>query len=304
MPPAAPSIAVVANPSSGRGKGGRLIPEVESLLRGLDADVEILISGGPEEPERLARKAAEAGASIVAALGGDGMVGLVANGVIGTGASMAVIPAGTGNDFATLLGLDPADPLAAARLLASPALRTIDAARVRTPEGERHFVNIGSVGFDSEVNAYANRIKLLKGKAKYAFATFAVLPRFKAGGFRLTLDGRTEEMAGMLIAVGNGVSYGGGMRITPEAVLDDGELDVCVIGDVSKVEFLRTFPKVFKGRHVEHPKVRTFRAREIQIEAERILQVFADGEHVGTIPATFTVVPGALSVVVPPSRGV
>jgi len=293
------SVAVVANPTSGRGKGARLIPKVESLLRSLGIRHTIHISGSPADPERMAREAAERGIETIAALGGDGHVGTCANGVAGTDSALAVIPAGTGNDFARLLGIPPKDPLAAARLLKDPVTRRLDMVRVTTPQQERYYVNVAGAGFDSEVNAYANRMRRIKGKAKYVVATFALLPGFKAGRFHVVVDGEEHELPGMLIAVGNGVSYGGGMKVTPTAVPDDGLIDLCVIGDISKFDFIRTFPKVFKGRHVEHPKVTVLRGKSVTISAERTLQVFADGEHVGTLPATFTVVPQSLSVVVP-----
>jgi diacylglycerol kinase (ATP) len=297
------TIAVVANPTSGRGKGARLIPKVESLLRSLGIRHTMHISAGPEDPERMSREAVDRGAKTIVALGGDGHVGTCANGVIGTGAALAVIPAGTGNDFAMMLGLPVKDPLAAARLLENPVTRQLDVVRVATPERERFYVNVAGAGFDSEVNAYANRIRFVKGKAKYVLATFVLLPRFKPGQFHVTVDGDERDLPGMLIAVGNGVSFGGGMKVCPTAVPDDGLIDVCVIGDVSKIDFIRTFPKVFSGRHIEHPKVTVLRGKEVTISAERTLQVFADGEHVGTLPATFTVVPGSLPVVVPAGNG-
>jgi diacylglycerol kinase (ATP) len=297
------TVAVVANPTSGRGKGARLIPKVESLLRSLGIQHTMHISGSPEDPERMAREATERGAETVVALGGDGHVGACANGVNGTGAALAVIPAGTGNDFARLLGIPLKDPSATTRLVKDRRLRQLDVVRVTTPQRERFYVNVAGAGFDSEVNAYANRMRFIKGKAKYVVATFALLPRFKAGQFQVLVDGVEHELPGMLIAVGNGVSYGGGMKVCPTAVPDDGLIDLCVIGDISKVEFIKTFPKVFKGRHVEHPQVTVLQGKEVTISAERTLQVFADGEHVGTLPATFTVVPNSLPVVVPAPTG-
>jgi diacylglycerol kinase (ATP) len=294
------TVVVVANPTSGRGKGARLIPKVDARLRSLGIGYRMLICRGPEDPERLSRQAAADGASVVAALGGDGQVGLCANGIIGTDTALAVIPAGTGNDFARHLGLDRKHPLAAAEMLAAPSPRAIDVVRVTTPEGVRYFVNVGGTGFDSEVNELANRIRFLKGTPKYVYATFATLRTFVPGRFEVTIDGEHRSLPGMMIAVGNGVSYGGGMKITPGGVSDDGILDLCVIGEVSKPEFVRTFPKVFRGTHVRHPKVTTLRGREIRISAERAFQVYGDGERLGTLPATFTVVPGALRVVAPP----
>jgi diacylglycerol kinase (ATP) len=292
-------IAVIANPESGRGKGARLIPQVEALLRSLRLNHRMHVSQDPSDPERLAGQAAEDGAEIVAALGGDGHVGACANALVGTETALAVIPAGAGNDFARHLGLNRKDPLAAARMLASPTIMKADVALARTARRERYYVNVAGAGFDSEVNAHANRVRFLQGTAKYAFSTFVILARFTAGRFSVRVDGEEHTLPAMLIAVANASSYGGGMLVCPEASLDDGTLDVCVIGEIPKWDFVRTFPKVFKGRHVDHPKVHMLRGKVIEVSAERPFQVFADGELVGPIPASFTVVAGALSVVVP-----
>jgi diacylglycerol kinase (ATP) len=292
-------VAVIANPTSGRGKGARLIPQIDALLRSLGVEHTMHVCTGPEDPERLARLAADGGADIVAALGGDGQVGLCANGVIGSGSALAVIPAGTGNDFARHIGLDRKDPLAAARLLSSPTVKKIDVVRVATAEGERYFVNVGGAGFDSEVNAHANQVRRLKGTPKYIYSTFVTLARFQPGEFKVVVDGTSHDLAAMMIAVGNGSSYGGGMKITPEGRVDNGTLEVCVLGRLSKASFVMTFPKVFSGKHVEHPAVTMFRGCEIEISADRPFQVYADGEPVGALPATFTVVPATLPLVVP-----
>jgi diacylglycerol kinase (ATP) len=293
------AIAVVANPESGRGKGTRLIPQVDALLRSLGLEHRMHVSQDPSDPERLARQAAAEGVEIVAALGGDGHVGACANGLVGTQTALAVIPAGAGNDFARHIGLNRKDPLAAARMLASPTIAKVDVAQARTTERERYYVNVAGVGFDSEVNAHANRVRFIQGTLKYVFSTFVTLARFKAGRFSVCVDDKEHTLPGMLIAVANASSYGGGMLVCPEARLDDGKLDVCVIGEIPKWDFVRTFPKVFKGRHIDHPKVHMLRGQQIEVSAERPFQVFADGELVGPIPATFTVVAGALSVVVP-----
>ena len=297
-------VAVVANPTSGRGKGARLIPHVNALLESLGVEHTVHISRNAEDPERLARNAAADGAEVVAALGGDGHIGACVNGVMTAGASaaLAVIPAGTGNDFARLIGLNPKEPLGAVRILRTPTLKRIDVVRLKLPQEERYYVNVAGAGFDSEANAYANRMRWFRGKTRYVIATFLLLPRFRAARFEITVDGERHLVPGMLVAVGNGRSYGGGMRVCPDAQLDDGVLDITVVGEVSKPDFIKTFPKVFTGRHVSHPKVQQLRGADISITAERTLQVFADGEHAGTLPAMFTVLPSALEIVVTPDE--
>ena len=297
-------VAVVANPTSGRGRGAALIPQVDALLRSLGVEHTIHVSQNAHDPERLARTAASAGAEVVAALGGDGHIGACVNGLMnaGTSTALAVIPAGTGNDFARLIGINPKEPLTAVQVLRFPELKRIDVARLKLPQGERYYANVAGAGFDSEANAYANRMRWFKGKTRYVIATLALLPGFRAARFQITVDGKHHEVPAMLVAVGNGRSYGGGMRVCPDAKVDDGVFDITVVGEVSKLDFIKTFPKVFTGRHVTHPKVQRLWGAEVSIAAERTLQVFADGEHAGTLPATFTIVPSALEIVVPPSE--
>jgi diacylglycerol kinase (ATP) len=297
------AVVVVANPSAGRGKGAKLIPRVDALLRSLGVSHSLHICEGPADPERLSRTAALDGAEIVAALGGDGQVGACANGVLGTGTALAVIPSGTGNDFARHIGLDRKDPLSAVRLLSKPGFKQIDVVKVTTQERARHYVNVGGAGFDSDVNEHANKVRRLRGTPKYVYSTFVTLARFTPGKFVVTVDGEEHPFQGMMLAVGNGTSYGGGMRVTPDARSDDGLLDVCVIQELPKWQFVKTFPKVFSGKHVDHPAVTMLRGKEIAISAERPFQVYADGEPVGHLPATFSVVPAALRVVVPPPPG-
>jgi diacylglycerol kinase (ATP) len=293
-------VAVVANPTSGRGKGGKLVPGVRRALDELGLDYHLHLSTSGEDAEAAARKAVEDGAEVVLSVGGDGHTGNVANGVIGSDAALGVVPCGTGNDFARYLGLDPKDPLSSVRLLAAPARRRVDVVRVRTPERERYFVNVAGTGFDSEVNAHANGVRLLKGKLKYVYSTFVTLARFKAGRFTIDVDGEERTVSGMLVAVGNAISYGGGMKVTPDASVDDGLLDLCILGELSKPAFVVTFPKVFSGRHVTHPSVQMLRGKVVEISSDRYFEVWGDGERMGPLPATFTVVPKALDVVVPP----
>jgi diacylglycerol kinase (ATP) len=294
------TVVVVANPTAGRGKGARLIPRIDALLRSLGVPHALRICEGPKEPERLARAAAAEGAEIVAALGGDGQVGACANGVFDTETALAVIPSGTGNDFARHMGLNRKDPLGAARLLSSPRFKAIDVATVTTPERQRYFVNVGGAGFDSEVNEHANKVRRLRGTPKYVYSTFVTLARFTPAEFLVKVDGEEHPFKGMMLAVGNGSSYGGGMKVTPDARYDDGVLDVCVIQELPKWQFVKTFPKVFTGKHAAHPAVTMLRGKEIEISAERPFQVYADGEPVGHLPATFSVVPASLRLVVPP----
>jgi diacylglycerol kinase (ATP) len=204
-----------------------------------------------------------------------------------------VVPAGGGNDAARSLGLPADDPLAAAGLLIRLRRRPADLATV----AGRAYLNVAGAGFDSEVNRVANqRLGWARGRPRYVGAVLAQLVVGRTARFELVLDGRAQRLEGWLVAVANGPSYGGGMRVAPRASLADGLLDVVVIGAIGKLEFLRTFPKVFSGAHVEHPAVAVHRAARVDLDADRTLAVYADGEPAGTLPATFEVRPSAVTV--------
>jgi diacylglycerol kinase (ATP) len=296
-------VAVVVNPTSGRGRAARYLPQVRELLASVPGGLDVAVSEGPDHAPKLARDAAEGGAEIVVAMGGDGMVGMVGTALIGTPAALGLIPTGTGNDFAVALGYRRRKPLDGVQALLRPSFLEIDAARIKWQAGERLFLNVAGTGFDSEVNDAANRMKTrVQGTAKYVAAVVKTLPGFRAGRFEVTIDGEHRTLPGMMIAVGNGVSYGGGMKVTPKASFTDGLLDLTVIGTLPKAQFLWHFPKVFRGTHLKLPMVTSMRGRHIEITADREFEVYADGERVGPLPATFEVIPKALRVVVPAGR--
>ena len=287
---------LVFNPTAGGGRAGRMAPRVAELLvaHGVEVDQHQTRS---LEDARVAACEAARDVDAVAAMGGDGTVGACAAGLAdagpGAGAALAVIPAGGGNDAARSLGLPARDPLAAAALLTRLRRRPADLATV----AGRGYLNVAGAGFDSEVNRVANQHLGWAGNhPRYVGAVLAQLAVGRTNRFRLVLDGHAQEVTGWLIAVANGPSYGGGMHVAPRASLADGLLDVIVIADIGKLEFLRTFPKVFTGRHIEHPAVAVHRAAKVELDADRPLHVYADGEPAGTLPATFGVRPAALTV--------
>jgi diacylglycerol kinase (ATP) len=298
MPPA--PVVVVANPSAGRGKAGRLIGSVGRRLHEAGIDHEVRISSSAEDLEHRAREAAEEGTKVVAALGGDGSVGLAANGLLGTGAALAILPSGTADDFASSIGIRKLD--AAVRAIADANIVPIDVVRVTAGATTRHYVALAGCGFDSEVNEAANAMRInLGGTGTYVAALVKTLSRFTPAAFRIELDDEVVEGPHMLVVVGNSISYGGGMKVTPDASIVDGVLDVCLLRAMSKPAFVRAFPRVFRGTHVSHPAVRMARARRVKVEADRRVMVYADGERVGPAPAVFEVLPGALPVIVGPN---
>jgi diacylglycerol kinase (ATP) len=289
-------VLLVANPTAGGGRAGRLLDELVRRLAADGVGTERHLTRSLEDA-RLAACEAAASFDAVVAVGGDGTVGACAAGLADANpaarAALGVVPAGGGNDAARSLGLPAGDPLAAAGLLARLRRRPADLATV----AGRAYLNVAGAGFDSEVNRVANqRLGWAGNRPRYIGAVLGQLAVGRTAGFRLVLDGRAQSVSGWLVAVANGPSYGGGMRVAPQASLADGLLDVVVIADIGKLEFLRTFPKVFSGRHVEHPAVTVHRAARVELDADRTLAVYADGEPAGTLPATFEVRPAAITV--------
>jgi diacylglycerol kinase (ATP) len=285
----------IVNPAAGRGRTRKLLPALTLAARA--AGVELHVSPEPGAPAKLALAAAEAGNDLIAC-GGDGLVTEVAGVAADTGRRLAVVPTGAGNDFARVLGYDAKRPLDAFRTLADGTDRVVDLGRVNG----RWYTCVTASGFDAEANRWANTVQRLSGTTLYVAAVLRTLVVYKPHPFLLSVDGTEHELRAWLVAVGNGPAYAGGMRVTPDARLDDGLLDVTVIDAVPKAEFLVNFPKVFKGTHVSHPKVRTFRATRVELSSldpSVPMEVYADGERVGPLPATMEAVPDALTVRVP-----
>jgi diacylglycerol kinase (ATP) len=293
-------MVVIANPTAGHGKAGKVLGKVDHLLHAAGIEHEVVLSESGADLEARVRRAADDGASVVGCLGGDGTVGLAANGLIGTDATLAIFPSGTADDFATSIGLKNLE--SAVRAVADGNVARIDTGLVQTQERTRHYVAIASCGFDSEVNEAANAMRIRIGSTgTYVAALVKTLSRFTPAGFTIDLDGEIVRGPHMLVAIGNSISYGGGMRVTPDASLVDGELDVCMLRAISKPAFLRAFPRVFRGTHVTHPAVRMARVRKLHVEADRRVMVYADGERVGPGPVTIEVAPASLSVFVGPN---
>lgn len=289
------NVALVVNPSAGKGRAAKQVAAVASRIRESGAGVSILVGANAEDAVRVARKAVADGVDAVVALGGDGMVHLALNAVAGTDTPLGIIPAGTGNDLAATLALPTKDPVAAAGVvsdrLVDGAAREMDAVRV----GEKWFGCVLGAGFDSRVNDRANRMSWPKGRMRYNFAMLAELGVFAPLPFELVLDGEMIETEAMLVAVGNAKSYGAGMHVTPDADVTDGLLDVMVLGPVTKPEFLKTFPKVFKGTHTSHPAVTMRRAKVVDLSSPGVT-AYADGEYLAALPIRCECVPGAVRI--------
>jgi YegS/Rv2252/BmrU family lipid kinase len=290
-------VCLIVNPSAGGGKAGRVAPEVERRLGELGLQVRRVDTRDLDHARLLADDGARAGETVVA-LSGDGMIGVVADALRQVpGAVLGVLPGGRGNDLARVLGI-PEDPLAACVVIARGVPRSMDVGVV----AGQAFVGIASVGFDSEANRIANQAPAWLGGLVYAYGALRALAAWRPARFQIELDPPGERLSFSAYTVGaaNSKSYGGGMRAAPDAMLDDGLLEVVVLESISKLRFLTAIlPRVFKGTHVQLPSVHVYRAAEVEISADRPFTMYADGDPIGDLPMRVRAVRGAVSVLVP-----
>lgn len=287
-----PRAVVVTNPASGKGRGQRVVEEALPRLHGAGWRTRVTTGRDADETLDLARRAVEEEPDAVVLCGGDGLVNLGLQAAAGTEVPLGILAAGTGNDLARALGLPLRDGAAAAGRIVSGRSRRIDLGRV----GDRYFGGVLAAGFDAVVNERANAMRRPRGQSRYALATLAELRTFTPLDYVLELDGVTRHVQAMLVAVGNGPCFGGGMRIAEGALVDDGLLDVVLIGPVGRMELVRTFPKLYSGRHVDHPQYERHRVHRVTIASTGIVG-YADGERWGRLPLTVEIAPRAVSVI-------
>lgn len=292
-------VAVLLNPTAGRGRQRALLPRVLDRLAAGGRPLQLLQAHTPGQAQAACHRAVQDGAAALVSVGGDGTVHLALQAVAGTGVGFAPVPAGTGNDFAVELGF-PTDPFAAVDAitgaLRAGRTRPVDLARMTAADGtSRWFGAVLAAGFDAIVNERANRMRWPRGPRRYDLAIMVELARLRPRHYTLTLDGVTHHLEAVLVAVGNSASYGGGMRVCPTADPTDGLLDVMVGGRFTRRELVRVKPRIYRGTHVEHPLVRSYRARTVTVTAEGITG-YADGERVSALPVTVTAVPGAVAL--------
>ena len=291
-------IGLIINPTADKRRGAALGAEVAARL--LAEGHEVLDLSG--ETAASARQHAQAGIAsgldVLAVTGGDGTVNLGVNLCAGTDTILAIVAAGTGNDIARSLQLPVHDAKAAAEVIASGRVRAIDAGRHIDASGVSHwFAGVLGTGFDSMVNERANTWPWPRGRMRYNLAIARELPVFRPIPYVVEVEGVRHSTQAMLVAVGNGPSYGGGMMVCPDASFEDGMFDILVVHQISTLEFLKVFPKVFSGKHIGHPAVQILRGREVRLEASGIIG-YADGERFASLPMTCQVVPAALNVLV------
>ena len=285
--------ALLVNPVSAGGKALKALPAVHAELDRLNAPHRTITTRSSEHAAEEATRAAGQGET-VAALSGDGLLRPLGSALKGSGAALAIIPCGRGNDLARVLGI-PTDPADATEVAVTGQERLIDVANV---DGVA-FLGIASFGFDSDANRIANEAKVVRGNAVYLYAALRALAAWKPAAFEVTVDGDLHSLSGYSVAVGNSKAYGGGMFVLPRAELDDGQLDVLISKQASKLTFLRELPKVFKGAHLDSPHVEFLRGEVVEVRSDRPFVIYADGDPIGATPATVRVEQRCLRVVVP-----
>jgi len=296
----------VVNPVSAGGKTEGMWPEIEKELRSLGLDFDHRVTEAPGHATDLAREGVAQGYEMVVAVGGDGTVNEVVNGLIPPGgtraqATLGVVITGRGSDLARTIGV-PSDYGEACVRLTGDRTMTVDLGLVEfESEGERrtrYFVNVGGGGFDGEVAHRANRApNFMGGPVPYLTSLVTTLFAYRNKAIELVIDdGDPMTMVVNSVVVANCQYFGGGMRVAPDADPNDGLFDVIVIGDIDKIEFLMTVPRVYDGTHITHPQVDTYRAKRVEVRSEQDLLLQVEGEVCGHTPLTFEIIPSALDI--------
>jgi diacylglycerol kinase (ATP) len=297
----------VVNPASGNGAAGRRWPQVAERAAAYGLDGDALLTEGPGDATDLAARAAAGGARLVVVVGGDGTLNETVNGLVRSERNdieVALIPSGTGDDFSRSFRI-PSDIDRALEIAAGATSRTLDVGHARFVdhegvETERYFVNFAGAGISGAIaRRGAETSRRLGARLAYFWATIAVFTRWKSVEMTVLADDERREGRMHEVFVANGGYAAGGMWIAPQADTGDALLETVLIGDFTKPEFAITFPKIYRGKHVGHPKIEILRARQVTVEAEKPLPVVLDGEQPGTTPARFEIVPGALRLRVP-----
>ncbi len=301
-----PQAKVIVNPVAGANTTYRKWPRISRLLRHIGLPFEFQYTEGVGHAIELARVAASDGYQFLVAVGGDGTVNEVANGVLSSNdlsrAAIGIISTGTGGDFVRSAGI-PRDYIKACSSLTSARRQLVDVGVVEYQRDgqtlKRFFINSAGVGFDAAVAEVSNRLpKFLGGTIPYILGLLRSLAGYKNKSVVMRVDNRAEAKRILSVVVANGCYFGGGMRVAPQADIYDGLLDVIAVGDMGKIELLRAFPTIYKGTHIYHPKVRMEKATRIKIESSEKFLVHADGEFLGEGPVSFGLLPSALSIAV------
>ena len=284
---------LVLNRNSGKGKTSKKFLEFKALCDSQNIKYQVIDEGSAEHTERRFQSELSSGKiEVVVAFGGDGLISLCLQKVAGSEIGLTVVPTGTGNDFARSIGTYGKSTEKIFNSVNNSNKTKIDVALCESDK-KRYFVQVLSIGFDASVNKFANKMKYPRGKIKYTIAMLLLLPRAKNIDFKVKQDSDSIKIRSMLVAVANGSTYGGGMKILPDSSFRDGLLDLLYVDPVSKLTLLSIFPRVFKGTHTKHPAVHLLRSAKFEITAST--DSYADGEFVGALPIKLSVLKDGLT---------
>ena len=273
-------ILFILNPVAGGGKAKALISLIEEKMDKQMKDYEIILTKEPEEAIGLAEEKAE-DFEVIVAVGGDGTVNEVSRGLINRGKGvLGIIPGGTGNDMAKSLGI-PKDPSEALELICNGNTKLIDIGRAN----KFNFLNIGSIGFDADVVINNINLKrIIKNGFSYVISVIYTLIHYKSKKVEIIIDDKTIRENILLLAVGNGKYYGGGLPILPNAIVDDGYFDICLVSNINKFKFLLLFPSIFKGNHLKYNNyVKVYRGKDVKVISKDELNLNIDGEIIPNV---------------------
>ena len=290
------NLKLIYNPTAGRGRTLRRIADVEAHFRRRGARLDVHATTSSDDLTRVAAEGSRAGYDRVVICGGDGTLHFAVRDFDLDQGTLGLIPLGSGDDFARVLGI-PRDVEQACDAVLDGVTREVD---VAAANGIR-YMGVAGLGFDSQVAAFANQVRRLRGSAVYLYSIFRVLPQFTPHRVQITSGGATRRDEIMFAVVGNSRQYGGGIRIVPAAVIDDGILDYCIVHKTSRLQLLKTLPRAYNGTHVRSRFVETGRGTSFRFETAAPLEVYADGELVTRTPVEFNLI-GRLRVAVPANR--
>lgn len=294
-----PKTVVIRNEKSGRSRLAKTWPQIQTDLQSKIGNFNYWPTAHHGHANELAQQAINQGFERIIAVGGDGTITQTANGLIGHDVTFAVIPSGTGNDLCRTLGIGASAEKAIAAITQGRTAH-MDVGHWKTDQAEGYFLNIAGMGFDAAVADRINQgFRSLRGTAAYLAAVLTTLRTYKPKELKLTLDGQVHEEEIMLAAIANAQSYGGGMEVAPMASISDGMLDIILVKRLSKLSFLKAFPSVFKGAHIGHPAVETYRAKTIRLDPRGTSPFLIDGELTPCRWAEIQVLPAALEIIVP-----
>lgn len=287
---------VFINPSSAGGRALEARQTIESCFSGAGLRYKIHITKSLDDMIETIRAHIPTDYTNFVGIGGDGTAHYLVNELADTDKKVGLIPMGSGNDIALNLGI-PLEVGESCNVIAAGKSKKLDLGVIND---KYYYLCIAGSGFDSQVNDLANNTRFpIKGPSKYTYSVYKTLITFRSKKFTFSYNGQVQDLYGMMVTAANMPSYGGGMKIAPEASPESGVFDVCIIKKMSKLHFIQVFPKVYEGKHVDDPNVEIFRTDQLTLDSEYDFSVFADGEYICKLPATFKIAPGKIDFLVP-----